>query len=306
MPAHTPSGKAAPARASVVGDAFIDIIVPAYGVRGGETCHRKISIKCGGTANVAIQASKLGADVGFLGKVGDDLFGRHFRQNLAMNGVADLSFTDTYAPTGICVSILRSNGERSMIADRGANDLLTREEINVHRERISRSLAYFTGYSLRSNPTADAVLSTMAACSRSGEVWFNPGAPNTIRPFFRDHIRRFVDVLVLNLDEAAVLSGRRDPRGALEELKKSVRTVAITMGRDGCLVSGEGCECAYIPTKPLRVSNTTGAGDAFSAGFLVGRLRGMDVVGAAELGNEAAMAFLCNLPARGQQVQLAR
>ena len=277
---------------TVVGDAFIDIVVPVYGIKKGETYHRKITTICGGTANVAVWISRLGGRVKFVGKVGNDVFGNYFRQKLREEGVKDLLFVDARNPTGLCISLTFENGERTMIANRGANDYLAKEEIERCLDEIVNSkLVYFSGYSFMSEETKQAILYTTESCKGKCEIWFNPGAPNIIQESFRDYIRRFVDVLILNFYEARAMTKKLKVDEVLKDLEELASLVVVTMGKNGCIVSSNG-DYVLVPTRELNIEDTTGAGDVFSAGFIAGKLRGLDDLECAKLGNETALKFL--------------
>lgn len=278
---------------TVIGDAFIDVIVPVLDIKPGETYHRKIITVSGGLANVAFQISGLGEKVSFMGKIGNDLFGRHFKRKLKTNGVEDLTLMDHRNATGLCVSLVYRDGERAMVADRGANDYLKRGEIERHLNRITESkIVYFSGYSFGSRLTSDSILYAMSACRGKCEIWFNPGAPNIIQSSFRGHIVDFVDVLVSNLDEARILAGKYEVQDVADALKELVGLSIITLGKEGCfVVNREGY--IHIPVSGVSdVRDTTGAGDALAGGFIVGRLRRFDLTKCAELGNEAASNFI--------------
>lgn len=276
---------------TVIGDALIDITVPVSGIKPGDTYHRDISVSCGGTANVAIQIAKLGEKVTLVGRVGNDPLGLYFVDNLKKNGVSDLIFFDNDHPTGLCVSMVYEDGERSMVASRGANDYWSKEEVNTHLDQIIKSrLVCFSGYSLLNN--SDTILYLMERCHRKTEVWFNPGAPNLIRDSFQGIIRDFVDVLIMNLDEARSITNKSEINKVRAELEKMVDLSVITLGKAGCIVA-TGKEWIQAPVDNLIAgADTTGAGDVFSAGFIVGRLRGMDELQCARLGHEVAASFL--------------
>ena len=278
---------------TVIGDAFIDIIVPVQGTKPGETHHRKIITRCGGTANVAVQIAKLGEKSKFVGKVGDDAFGRFFSQNLNTNGVKDLTFVDDENPTGLCISLAYDNGERMMVASRGANDYLKRDEIRSCNDEITDSkIVYFSGYSLLSRKNAESVLHAIEECQKQNcKIYFNPGAHNLIKEDFKDIIHDFVDVLILNIEEAKKMTKKDKMKEISKSLSNMVDTAVITMGEGGCIIS-EGNKNSHIETKKLNVSDTTGAGDAFSAGFIVGKLKGREEKECARLGNAAATNFL--------------
>ena len=275
---------------TVIGDAFVDVIVPVQGIKSGETHHRKILMQCGGTANVAVEISKLGEKSKFVGKIGDDPFGKYFRQNLVTNGVKDLTVVDSANPTGLCISMSHDDGERAMVANRCANDYLEKEEIESYIDEIKSSkIVYFSGYSLLSRKNLESVLYAIAESRKQNcEIYFNPGAPNLIKESFDEIVHDYVDLLILNIEEAKNMTKNDKIEGILKSLNKMVNTSVITMGRDGCIVSND----AHIETQKLNVMDTTGAGDAFSAGFIVGRLRDMDVLECAKLGNETAAKIL--------------
>ena len=278
---------------TVIGDAFIDVIVPVQGIKPGETYHRKIITLCGGTANVAVQIAKMDEESKFVGKVGSDSFGEYFRQNLRINGVEDLTFMDYENPTGLCISLSYDDGERMMVANRGANDYLKEEEAMSYIDKIIDSkIVYFSGYSLLSKKTSESVLYAIAECHKQNcDIYFNPGAPNLIKEDFKEIIYDFVDVLILNMEEAKNMT----KKDKIEEIAKTLSTIAdtvvITMNDEGCVLSKEE---GYIPieTEKSNAVDTTGAGDAFAAGFIVGRLKDMDDVKCGRLGNETAANFL--------------
>ena len=276
---------------TVIGDAFIDIVVPIHSVKPGETYHRIVSVACGGTANVAIEVANLGEEAKFLGKIGSDTLGTYFVENLRKNKVEALMLYDDKHPTGLCVSLVYEDGERSMVANRGANDDWTKDGVDAYLDQVVKSrLAYFSGYSLMCN--SEAILYIMGKCRGNCEICFNPGAPNIINDSFIKIIESLVDVLVLNLDEARSITGRSEVAQIIAELGKMVDLSVITLGKAGCIIS-TGKEWIQVPQNNLiENADTTGAGDAFSAGFMVGRLRGMDMVQCGRLGHETAASFL--------------
>ena len=278
---------------TVIGDAFVDIIVPAQGIKPGETYHRKIITLCGGTANVAVQIVKLGEKAKFVGKVGDDAFGDYFRQNLRIDEVEDLTSVDDEEPTGLCVSMTYDGGERAMVATRGANDFLKMEELKSCINVVAGSkIVYFSGYSLLSKENAESVLYAIEECHKQNcKVYFNPGAPNLVKEDFKQIIYDFVDVLILNIEEARNMTKRNNLEEIAKSLKDMVDTAVITMGEDGCVVS-KNEDYFHIKPEKLNVSDTTGAGDAFAAGFIVGKLKGRKDEDCARLGNETAANFL--------------
>ena len=276
---------------TVIGDSFVDIIVPISGVNRGETHHRNVAVSCGGTANVAAQVARLGEEAKFVGKLGNDALGSYFWKNLKDSGVKALTLGDNNHFTGLCVSLVYKNGERSMVASRGANDYLTQGELEgLLPEILASRVVYFSGYSLLSN--SEVILYAMGQCRGRCEICFNPGAPNLIKDSFPKIIHEFVDTLILNIDEAKSIIGQDKIEGIASGLGNITPLSVITTGSEGCLVI-KGKEWTEVPANNIVAgTDTTGAGDAFSAGFIVGRLRQMSEAECARLANNTAANFL--------------
>jgi len=276
---------------TVIGDAFVDILVPIHSIRRGETHYEDMGVSCGGTANVAVQLAKQNEKVKFIGKIGSDAMGSFFTDNLKRQNVEVLTEVDKEHPTGLCVSLVYEDGERTMVASRGANDHLTKSEFESRLGEIIKSkIVYFTGYSLLKN--AGVIQNLMQSCKGKAEIWFNPGAPNIITGLYSETVNSFVDVLILNLDEAKAMTGEENTANILTELGRMTHLSVVSLGKDGCIVS-RGKERTRVAVSQLMSGiDSTGAGDAFSAGFIAGRLQGMNDIGCAELANQVAAIFL--------------
>jgi sugar/nucleoside kinase (ribokinase family) len=279
---------------TIIGDAFVDIAVPADDILLGGTYYRNIKVSYGGLANTAIEIARLGESVSFVGKIGDDIYGMFFKENLKKNGVVDLSFTGEKQATGLCVSMWSGSGERSMVANRGANDYLTVDEIESRMSKISRSkVIYCSGYSLLGTDSYRSILYVMQACRKLGcKICFNPGAPNIITAAFKDIIAAFVDILILNAAEARQLTEAVETNEVLAILDMMNIFAIITNDKKGC-VFAEAKKQIWVPLdEPINIIDTTGAGDAFAAGFIVARLRGQDNLECAKMGQKVATEFL--------------
>jgi sugar/nucleoside kinase (ribokinase family) len=202
-------------------------------------------------------------------------------------------FEDSKNPTGLCVSMACGDGERTMIAMRGANEYLAKEEILKCIDYIVGSkIVYLSGYSLLSEKSSESIMYAVEeARNNKCEIYFNPGAPNIIRSNFKEIIRDFVDVLALSFDEAKVISGKTKLDDISNGLNEIAKVIVITLGEHGCIVLTENRH-VHVPTKRLDVKDSTGAGDAFISGFMVGRVRGLSLRDCAELGNKVALNFL--------------
>ena len=285
---------------AVIGDAFIDIIVPTYSIRAGETYQRDVVVSCGGTANVAVWLSRIGQNAMFIGAVGDDLFGEFFKRDLDKEHVSHLLAIDRDYPTGVCASLVGERGERTMMVSRGANDYLSKKHIDEHLEQmLDCELIYLTGYSFISDLTQSSIEYLLKQCKKyECEVWFNPGAQNILNSISTDIIKEYVDVLILNIGEAKELTRQRDANAILNHLEHLSNFIVMTMGSEGCLLLNNG-EVVHMPAMNVaNVVDTTGAGDAFAAGFIVGYLDNKTLKKCIILGHETAAKVITRWGAR--------
>jgi len=276
----------------VIGDAFVDILTPINNlIKGGVTINDRIKICTGGTANVAIWLSRLGIKTAFVGQVGSDIFGKYFKEILKKENVEDLTIVDISSETGVCISLIEEN-ERSFIVKRGANDTWNTDMLNIIDRICQYKVIYTTAYSLvnrRNKKMLEAILSS--AKGKDCEIWFNLASHNIVKQYkeeITNFINNFADNLVMNADEAKILTGNSvNPMGILN---KHVKNIIITMGKNGCLIYSQNVDNAiHIPACKIKdVIDVTGAGDAFISGFLAGYIRGCSIEKCGQMGNELA------------------
>jgi sugar/nucleoside kinase (ribokinase family) len=278
---------------TIIGDAFVDLIVTVPEVVIGGTFHRKIVSRTGGVANVAVMIAKLGEKAKFIGKIGNDPFGRYFTDSLLSDGVEVHSLTDKKENTGLCISLAYPGGERVLIADRRANDSLSKIDLEGYTEEIINSTyVYLSGYSLLKPATSSCILYAMECCHNRCVVVFNPGAPNLVSDEFKTVIKKYVNILILNWDEAVQITGESNEEKVVFELSKLNELSVVTLGKKGCLIVSENISERIPTVGDIFAKDTTGAGDAFSAGFLVGKMRGLNLIDCAKLANETAKSLI--------------
>lgn len=298
-------------RVVVWGDVIDDILVrPSGPVRPDTDTPAEISSSPGGSAaNVAAWLATAGVDVDFVGRVGANDLARH-RAELEARGVTPHLIADDDLPTGTIVVIVDEENRRTMLTQRGANRSLRPSDVSDELLGAA-ALTHFTGYSVfnadhaprGSGDGVDDEFRTFferAARART-DVSVDPGSAG----FLRDYgPRRFLDtirgagILLPNADEAVVLTGRDDPRRAAAELARAFPIVVLTMGARGTLVSTDGSEPFHVAVDAVERADTTGAGDAFAAGFLAALLGGLSPVEAARSAALTAAASLSRIGGR--------
>jgi len=279
----------------VVGDVMVDVLAAMSGplARGSDTPSAVTTAGGGSAANVAVWLAVQGVPTSYVGRVGDDALGRESVAGLTDRGVTAWVSTEPDLTTGTCIVLVEPGGERSMLPDAGANATLTAADLPQRAFRPGGHL-HLSGYTLLNPGSRDAglaALSMAAAADMTVSV-----DPSSAAPLAELGAARFlsmtrgVDLLLANRDEAAVLAGTSDPHLAAQQLGDTYREVVVKLGADGAMWQ-QGFIGASAPAeRGVDVVDTTGAGDAFAAGFLASWLLHPEP--------ETALAAGCRLAAR--------
>ncbi len=256
---------------------MVDVSVRSPALAPGGDVRGSVRVRPGGSgANAAAWAAAAGARVRLYGRVGDDLSGRLIRDALSTRGVETCLAVDQEAPTGTLLAMV-TGGERSMVADRGANAHLSPSGLPDRLEARAVLISAYGLFDAGSEAAARAAIERAASPIVAVDTASWPllqayGA----EAFFRatDH----VTLLLANEDEADVLRGERRPRGSRRGPEERYPMVCIKRGaagarltvRDGAIVEGR----APIADPASRVVDPTGAGDAFDGTLLAALARG--------------------------------
>lgn len=286
-----PSSTNLPPDVVVVGDINVDIVAPIdhYPERGGHGLAGEMKLQSGGSAaNTAATLGRLGVRVAMFGRVGDDPLAERALRALSEVSV-DISgvVRDRDAVTGLFFVTVTPDGERTMFGGRGANARLLPPDLDGEVIRSTQWL-YLSGYPLLS-PSGEATLSRAADIAREAgvPVSFDAGIGPATRDW-REAVLRLAaaaDVLFPNELEVRALTTEADAHAAVRKLRTHPRqTVALKRGSRGCLLV-DASNAWEVPAFLVRVRDTTGAGDAFNAGIIAGRLGGLDCSASAVLAN---------------------
>ena len=240
-----------------------------------------------GTAGgTAVVLSKLGADVTSVAAVGDDPMGAVLVSLLQANGVDTAPITTKEGvQTSASVLPINGDGDRPAWHCIGANGSLTLDDIDLDLVR-SADHVHVGGPEF----LGDAAVAVLEAARGAGVTtsvdMLAPG-----EPMWLDAIAGclpLVDLFLPNDEQLLGLTATTTlEEGAQALLDRGVGCVAVTAGARGAYVATAE-ESAWVPAYAIEVVDTTGCGDSFSAGFLLGRARGRDLVAAASLGNATA------------------
>jgi ribokinase len=287
-----------------IGDVMVDVLarLPGPLAHGSDTPSR-ISLSPGGSgANTACWAAAAGAVVAMVGRVGDDATGRAAIQSLVDAGVEPWLAVDASLATGMCIVLIGPDGERTMIPDDGANAGLRAGDLPTDLLRAGTAV-HVSAYTLLRPATRDAALSAMRLARAAGgsiSVDASSAAPLGQAP--AGMVRSWLPhgaTLFANAQEAAVLSGIGDARGAARALADDGLMAVVKAGPDGVYACEPNSSLVrHCPAYPAHLVDSTGAGDAFAAGYLVARLAGQALGAALAAGAALGAQAVGSLGAR--------
>jgi sugar/nucleoside kinase (ribokinase family) len=256
----------------------------------------------GSAANTMAGLASLGGRGHFIGKVRDDALGRTFAAGLKEIGIGFTSSPAVAGPaTASCMIAVAPDGQRSMNTFLGACRGLTADDITEENIAAAKIL-YIEGYLWDMEAAKAASRKAIAIAKRSGvKVAFTLSDPFCVGRFRQEFLDLFandLDIVFANQDEANALFATDDFASAQRELVGWNGIAAVTRSEKGCVAIGDGI-VALVPASPVeKVIDTTGAGDAFAAGFLYGLTRGKDLAACGRLGALAAGEIISHFGAR--------
>ena len=257
----------------VLGDVMTDVVCLLRGpVVVGSDSPAAIRVQGGGSAaNTAAWLAATGHRAVLVCRVGDDPAGEVSVATLRRSGVEVAATVDPERATGTCVVLVGPDGERSMVPDTGANAVWALGDLPDEGWGSATHL-HVSGYALVNPGARDAALEAIRRTRAGGGTVSVDVA--SAEPLRENGPARFlggvagVDVLLANEAEAAVLTGRADPEEAGRSLAAYAGVAVVKLGAHGALLARRTGAIVRRPGRPVEVIDTTGAGDAFAAGFL--------------------------------------
>ena len=263
---------------TAIGEILIDF-TPAGKSKNGRTLFE--ANPGGAPANVAAAAAKLGARTAFIGKIGNDAFGRDAKAALENCGVYTEGMkTDPARHTTLAFVSLSSSGERSFSFARSGGADINLLPDDVDKTLIQGSTFLHIGsLSCTDDPSLSATHKAIDTAKNEGT--FISYDPNWREPLWRSKkegvetmrsLFKYADFVKIADNELALIYGENTPRAAREILNEGAKLVCVTLGKDGVFYKTREYEgIVSIPQYNIEVRDTTGAGDAFT-GALVYRL----------------------------------
>jgi ribokinase len=284
----------------VVGSSNMDMVVKTdhIPVPGETVLSGSFFMNPGGKgANQAVTVARLGGNISFVSKLGNDVFGKQFSQLFNDEGI-DTSFilADDEFPSGVALITVDQAGENSIVVASGANAYLNSTDIEPALDQIAQADIMLVQLEI---PMETVRFVINYAASKSTRVILNPAPANIIT----QDVLNNVFILTPNKTEAGMLSGIdvTDIESAKEAAKiicqKGVKNVVVTMGALGAVVCQQGL-CSVLPAPVVETIDTTAAGDVFNGALAVALLEEKDLEEAVAFANEAAAISVTRLGAQ--------
>jgi sugar/nucleoside kinase (ribokinase family) len=223
----------------------------------------------GAAANVASWLSFNKTPSYLVVRIGDDSAGQTLITELESYGVEHSSRVIPNMNTGVVIVIVGREGERTMFPDSGANSGLGLSDLP---DLSQFSAVYLSAYSLINTQSRTGVLEMIGAIKAAGlRIILDPatvGVLIEVGVSAASEWLDFIDTIILNEEESHFLTGKENPVEAAAKLLERVNTVVIKRGSNGALGQVRSGQLIQVEAKRTTVVNTTGAGDAFAAGFI--------------------------------------
>ena len=312
---------ASPARFDVcaVGNAIVDVLAPcepafleAQGLTPGsmqlvdegqsaalyDAMAAGVEASGGSAGNTVAGVGSFGGRAAYLGKVADDGLGGVFAHDIRAAGVHfDTPALSGGAGTGRCLINVTPDGQRTMCTFLGAANQLTVADVDTAVIGDS-AIVYLEGYLFDPAPARAAFEAAAAAAHAAGRKVAITLSDSFVvgrwRAELLDFITASADIVLANDAELTALFETEDFDAACDRLAALVETAAVTRGAEGSVVI-RGAERVAVPAYPVdKVVDTTGAGDQYAAGFLLGLARGLTLEQSGKLGSLAASEVIAH------------
>jgi ribokinase len=248
-------------------------------------------------ANQAVAAARLGGNVLFLAKTGNDIFGDQARQNFIKEGIdTSLLMRDEGYPSGVALITVDANGENSIVVAPGSNNQLTGKDVEAAAPQIARA-----GYVLMQLeiPIETVEKAAKIATESHVSVILNPAPAQPLS----DSLLKQIAILTPNQTEAELLTGISvtDLPSAEASAKilrnKGIDTVIITLGDQGAYVLTQ-TESFHVAVQKVKAVDTTAAGDVFNGALVVALSEGNSIRDAVNFACRASAISVTRLGAQ--------
>ncbi len=249
----------------------------------------------GSAANTIAGLASFGVRTSFIGKTGSDEEGKTLLRDFLERGVDTSGIISAEGRSGVAMIFVDGRGNRAILVDPGVNDTISIHEVNMEVVETS-SIIHMTSFICKNS--LESFRSQIEVAKRASSVSFDPGLPyierglKELRPILK-HTTLFMP----NRMEIELLYKMNYRESTMEALNMGVEIVAVKLGKDGCYVT-DGKREYHVRAFPSNPVDTTGAGDAFNAGFLYAWHKNRNIEECARTGNFVAGKLIERVGAR--------
>lgn len=289
------------AKIVVIGSTNTDLVIKTERIpeQGETVIGGSFMMTAGGKgANQAVAAARMDGDVIFVTKVGDDMFGEESQRHFANENIpAEYIFTEQGSPSGVALITVDARGENCIVVAPGANDLLSRSDIDVVRSQIEAAEYLLLQLEI---PMEVVEYAADVAHKAGTKVILNP-APAA--PLSRELISKLY-LITPNRTECQLLTARSisDEKSAESAasalLAMGAQNAIVTLGSRGALVAESGGKYELIPAQHVVAVDTTAAGDVFNGALCVALSEGRTLIEAANFATKASAISVTRMGAQ--------
>ncbi len=229
----------------------------------------------GSVANTMRAMANLGCQGGYMGKIAKDELGDLFQNDFEKRGLKTHLFYSESSDTGRVMGLVSLDSERTMATYLGAAAEMNSDEFSAEMLK-DYSYMYVEGYLVFNH---DLIRAAVNVGRKAGlKIAFDLSSYNVVEAnldFLKEVLKEFVDIIFANEEEARALTGM-EPEAALHEISKYCELTVVKIGKEGSLIKYKG-EVTRVGVIPAKALDTTGAGDAYAAGFFYGLTHGYNM-----------------------------
>jgi len=261
----------------------------------------------GSVVNTLAGLAKFGFSAATLGKLGNDETGNRVENKLKKHGIDFLGGKDELYNSSVAKIEVGSNKQRRITIHPGINDRVKWKDVESYLDLVKNSkLFHSSTFACADSNSSLETQIKLAETAKKTSLSFGMLYCDLFyeEPVLIENLLRATDILILNKEEVERI-GKENYREVPSSLMKKydIETIAITLGKKGSYVFGEDEE-QFIPSRPVKVVDSTGAGDAYSAGFLAGYLKGKDLSICGAWGNRNAESCIGTTGAVDYQIPI--
>ncbi len=252
----------------------------------------------GSVANSIVGLSQLGNDVGFIGKVSDDKFGKEYANGLFNEKVKFLyKKKKENLPTGTCLILITPDSERTMVTFLGIAGKINEQDVN--EDIIKKSdITFLEGYLWDKGDPQKAFNKAIKNSNKSAMSLSDLFCVERHKKYFLDLVENKLDITFANEQEIKALISADNFNDVIDFSKKLNKLIVVTRGKNGSIAINNNNIEECKAKNDLKIKDLTGAGDLFAAGFLHGYINNLSIKECLEKGTELSSKIIQQVGAR--------